>query len=88
MQFSSESVETLVEQFSRLPGIGRKTARRLAAFVLKQPKSDVVEMAEALIAVKEKVIFCSTCFNVADHDLPGLPVRPSRWWGDLCLGGG
>lgn len=68
MQFSSESVETLVEQFSRLPGIGRKTARRLAAFVLKQPKSDVVEMAEALIAVKEKVIFCSTCFNVADHD--------------------
>lgn len=68
MQFSSESVETLVEQFATLPGIGRKTARRLAAFVLKQPRSSVEEMAAALIAVKDKVLFCSICFNVADHD--------------------
>lgn len=68
MQFSSESVEALVEQFSTLPGIGRKTARRLAAFILKQPRSAVEEMAEALIAVKDKVMFCSICFNVADRD--------------------
>ncbi|MGB1049100.1 MAG: recombination mediator RecR [Rhodothermales bacterium] len=68
MQFSSESVETLVEQFATLPGIGRKTARRLAAFILKQPRSSVEEMAAALIAVKDNVLFCSICFNVADHD--------------------
>lgn len=68
MQFSSESVETLVEQFATLPGIGRKTARRLAAFILKQPRSSVEEMAAALIAVKDKVLFCSICYNVADHD--------------------
>ncbi|MDA0684245.1 MAG: recombination mediator RecR [Bacteroidetes bacterium] len=85
MQFSSESVETLVEQFSRLPGIGRKTARRLAAFVLKQPKSDVVEMAEALIAVKEKVIFCSTCFNVADHDPCPVCLSDRRDGGVICV---
>ncbi|MDA0378460.1 MAG: recombination mediator RecR [Bacteroidetes bacterium] len=68
MQYSSESVETLVEQFATLPGIGRKTARRLASFILKQPRAAVEEMASALIAVKDKVIFCSVCFNVADRD--------------------
>jgi recombination protein RecR len=68
MQFTSETVETLVDQFARLPGIGRKTARRLAAFVLKMPKSEVEQMAKALIAVKEKVVFCSICFNVTDAD--------------------
>lgn len=68
MQFSSESVEALVEQFATLPGIGRKTARRLAAFILKQPRSAVEEMATALIDVKDKVLFCQICFNVADHD--------------------
>jgi recombination protein RecR len=68
MQFTSETVETLVDQFARLPGIGRKTARRLAAFVLKLPKSEVEQMAKALIAVKEKVVFCSICFNVTDAD--------------------
>ena len=59
MHFTSETVESLVDQFARLPGIGRKTARRLAAFVLKLPKSEVEQMAAALIAVKEKVIFCT-----------------------------
>ena len=68
MHFISESVEALVDQFSRLPGIGRKTARRLAAFVLKLPRDEVEQMASALIAVKEKVIFCTTCFNVTDND--------------------
>ena len=68
MHYSSESVEALVEQFATLPGIGRKTARRLAAFILKQPRSAVEEMAGALIAVKDKVLFCSVCFNVADTD--------------------
>ncbi|HAY36405.1 MAG: recombination protein RecR [Bacteroidetes Order II. Incertae sedis bacterium] len=68
MHFTSESVEALVDQFSRLPGIGRKTARRLAAFVLKLPRDEVEQMASALIAVKDKVIFCTTCFNVTDND--------------------
>jgi recombination protein RecR len=53
MQFTSESVEALVEQFSKLPTIGRKTARRLASYVLKMPREEVEEIANALLAVKD-----------------------------------
>ena len=68
MNSTSESVENLVEQFAKLPTIGRKTARRLASFVLKMPRGEVELIADALIAVKERVIFCSTCFTVTDTD--------------------
>lgn len=68
MHFTSESVESLVEQFSKLPTIGRKTAQRLAAFVLKMSRDDVQQLADALITVKERVINCSICFNVTDDD--------------------
>ena len=69
MQFTSESVEALVEQFTKLPTIGRKTAQRLAAFVLKMPREEVVELAKALVAVKDRVRHCVICFNVSDDDL-------------------
>ncbi|MGA0254233.1 MAG: recombination protein RecR [Bacteroidetes bacterium] len=85
MQFSSESVEALVEQFATLPGIGRKTARRLAAFILKQPRSAVEEMASALIAVKDKVIFCSQCHNVADYDPCPICSSDKRQQGVVCV---
>ena len=85
MQFSSESVEALVDQFARLPGIGRKTARRLAAFILKLPKAEVAQMADALIAVKEKVISCSTCFNVTDHDPCPICASERRDHETVCV---
>lgn len=68
MQFTSESVEALVEQFTKLPTIGRKTAQRLAAYVLKMPREDVVDLAKALVAVKDHVRQCSICCNVTDAD--------------------
>ena len=68
MHFTSESVETLIEQLSKLPTIGRKTAQRLASYILKMSSDDVRQIADALIAVKERVIFCSTCYNVTDED--------------------
>src|SRR5690606_29292634 len=68
MHVTSESVEALVEQFSKLPTIGRKTAQRLAAYVLKMPREEVVEIARALVAVKDRVKQCSVCFNVTDSD--------------------
>jgi len=68
MQFTSESVEVLVEQFSKLPSIGTKTARRLANYVLKMPREEVEAIADALMAVKEQVQRCSTCYVVADED--------------------
>ncbi|NNF57070.1 MAG: recombination protein RecR [Rhodothermaceae bacterium] len=68
MHLTSETVETLVEQFSKLPTVGRKTAQRLAAYVLKMPREDVVDLAKALVAVKDHVKACSVCFNVTDDD--------------------
>jgi recombination protein RecR len=68
MTYTSESVEALVEQFTRLPTIGRKTAQRLAAYVLKMPREEVVDLARALVAVKDRVKLCSVCFNVTDDD--------------------
>ncbi|MEX0600643.1 MAG: recombination mediator RecR [Rhodothermales bacterium] len=68
MNFTSESVEALVEQFTKLPTIGRKTAQRLASYVLKMARADVVELAEALVNVKDRVKNCSVCNNVTDED--------------------
>ena len=68
MQFTSESVEDLVTQLSRLPTIGRKSAQRLAAYILKMPKDEVARLARALTVVKERVRNCSICQNVTDHE--------------------
>ncbi|HLA63293.1 MAG TPA: recombination mediator RecR [Rhodothermales bacterium] len=68
MHLTSETVEALVEQLARLPTIGRKTAQRLAAYVLKMPREDVVILARALVAAKDKVRMCSVCYNVTDED--------------------
>ena len=76
MQITSESVETLVEQFSKLPTVGRKTAQRLAAYVLKMPRAEVVELARALVHVKDRVKACSVCFNITDTD--PCPICRSR----------
>lgn len=85
MSHSSESVENLVEQFSRLPTVGRKTARRLAAYVLKMPKEQVALLAEALVAVKEKVRPCPVCFNVTDDDLCAICRAPRRDRSVICV---
>ena len=68
MQYTSESVEALVEQLAQLPSVGRKTAQRLAAYVLKMPRENVETLADALLDVKDEVLRCSVCRNVADRD--------------------
>ncbi len=65
---SSESVDRLIEEFSKLPGIGRKTAMRLAFYILKEDKSEAERLAQALIDVKERVKYCSICFNITETD--------------------
>ena len=85
MAFTSETVEALVEQFTKLPTIGRKTAQRLAAYVLKMPREDVVELARALVAVKDKVRYCAICGNVSDEDLCGLCTNARRDPALVCV---
>jgi len=68
MTQTSATLEQLVEQFSKLPGIGKKTAFRLAYHVLKAPPETARELARAILAVKEKILTCSECFNISDDD--------------------
>ncbi len=68
MHYTAESVEQLAEQFAQLPGIGRKTAHRLALYVLKMDRGEVVTMAKALVNVKDKVRYCSVCSNITEAD--------------------
>ncbi len=68
MQITSETLERAVEQLAKLPGVGRKSAQRLAMYLLKQDKKDVQMLAEALSDLKEKITYCSVCYAVTDQD--------------------
>ncbi len=85
MSYTSESVEALVEQFTMLPTVGRKTAQRLAAYVLKMRREDVVRLAEALVAVKDRVRYCSICYNVTDHEPCAICKSPKRDHDLICV---
>jgi recombination protein RecR len=63
-----ESIEKLIEEFAKFPGIGKKTAQRMAFFVLKQRKEESEALAQAILDVKEKVRHCSLCFNITEDD--------------------
>jgi recombination protein RecR len=68
MLSTSPSLDALISEFSKLPGIGRKTAQRLALFILKQPLAEVQAMAATLLDVKENVHTCSICGNITEED--------------------
>jgi recombination protein RecR len=66
--FTAESIEQLAEQFAQLPGIGRKTAHRLALYVVKMQREEVVTLARALVNVKDRVRYCTVCSNITEAD--------------------
>jgi recombination protein RecR len=73
-----EPVQRLVEAFAQLPGIGRRTAERLAFHVLKSPKAEAQRLAEAIEQVKSQVRHCGVCFNVTDSDPCPICADPRR----------
>lgn len=68
MQFFSESIQRAIEELSKLPGIGKKSAQRLVFFLLKLPKTEVISLTQSLIDIKDKASFCSICFNITEND--------------------
>ncbi len=64
----TETIQKLIEEFSKLPGIGRKTAQRMAFYILKGKKEEAEALAQAVLDVKEKVHYCSVCFNITEED--------------------
>ena len=85
MVFTSQSVAHLVDELSRLPSIGRKTALRLALHLLKQPREDVVALADALISVKDNVRYCSICSNITESDPCSICSNPKRNRSIICV---
>ncbi len=79
------SLEKLIQQFTRLPGIGQKSATRVALFVLRSDKELAESLAKSLMEVKEKIKFCSICYNLTDDDPCTICQDPSRADGTICV---
>ena len=80
-----EPVARLIEAFARLPGIGPKTAQRLTYHLLRAPEAEARALAEALVAVRDQVVFCQRCFNISDADLCPVCRDPARDASRLCV---
>ena len=78
-------IENLINELTRLPGIGRKTAQRLAFFILSMPDADALSMAEAIQKVKEKARFCSRCFNITENEICEICSDDSRDRQKICV---
>ncbi len=78
-------VAALIEEFSKLPGIGVKTAQRLTFFILRSPSDQARRLAEAIMRVKESVIYCSRCFNITEADPCLLCSNPNRDQEMICV---
>jgi len=80
-----EPVARLIEGFARLPGIGPKTAQRLTYHLLRAPDAEARALAAALVDVRDKVVFCERCFNIADQPLCAICRDPMRDQRRLCI---
>ncbi len=85
MLYTSEALQQLIEEFSRLPGIGRKSAQRLALYLLKQPREDVVRMARTLVNMKDRIRYCSVCWNITEDDPCAICASTKRDSGMICV---
>lgn len=81
----TESVGRLVEEFARLPGIGKKSAERLTYHVLRVPSTEALRLAEAIRSVKENVRYCGVCFNLAEGERCTICQDPRRDTGQICV---
>ncbi len=79
------SLEKLIEQFSKLPGIGQKSATRVALYVLRSKRELAESLAKSLLEVKEKIKSCSICFNLTDDDPCPICCDENRADGTICV---
>jgi recombination protein RecR len=81
----AEPIARLIAELSRLPGVGEKTAERLAFHLLAQPREEALRLAEALRDLKDKVRHCATCYNISEQDPCALCADPKRDRGVVCV---
>jgi recombination protein RecR len=85
MVFSSTLLENAVNEFAKLPGIGKKTALRLVLHLIKQDVNEVTQFSETIATMREKIKFCSRCHNISDNILCNICSNPSRKQELLCV---
>lgn len=85
MSYNIVSLEKLIEQFESLPGIGRKTAQRLAFHVLNMPQDRAEEFSKSILEAREKIKHCKICFNLTDSDICSICKDDSRDRSIICV---
>ena len=85
MQISSKILDTAVEQLSSLPGIGRRTALRLALHLLQRNELEIHDFAHSIIDLKLKVLHCKKCGNISDQEVCEICLNPNRIEKIVCV---
>ncbi|MFA7289379.1 MAG: recombination mediator RecR [Melioribacteraceae bacterium] len=81
----AEPLQILIDELNKLPSIGKKTAQRLALFMLKSDKEYIERLTSAMIDVKEKIHFCANCFNLATDEICSICANPKRDKALICV---
>ena len=85
MNNTSDALDNLIEEFSKLPQIGRKTAQRLAMYITRQSRDDVEKFSRALIETKDKLRFCSICCNITENEICRICGSEKRSGKVICV---
>jgi recombination protein RecR len=85
MIYTSQALEILIGELSKLPGIGRKTAQRLALHLLKTDNDDANRLANAIIEVKKRIRYCSICWNITEKDPCSICADNGRDHASICV---
>lgn len=85
MDYYVSPLQNLIDEFRRLPGIGNKTAQRLAYYVLNLPKEKAERFANAILEAKDKITYCKVCQNLSDKDECSICSNPSRDHSVICV---
>lgn len=85
MHYFSDSVERAIEELVKLPGIGRKSAQRLVFYLLRTPKEKVYHLSQAIRELKDKVIYCSLCFNITETEPCAICANKNRDHDQICV---
>jgi len=85
MNFSSKHIENLIDEFAKLPGVGRKTATRYVLHVLKQDTKDVETFVNAIVNLKNKLRYCSVCSNISDKEICNICSNHNRDKSLVCV---
>lgn len=83
--YSSSAIQKLLDELERLPGVGPKSAQRIAYWILNEERADAVRLADAIVEVKDTVRFCSRCFNYAQGELCDICASTKRDATTICV---